>query len=232
MIRLADVGKSYQKGDAPPVHALRQIDLELGQGEMAAVVGPSGSGKSTLMNVLGLLDRPDQGCYQLEGQDVSGRSGDELAALRNRKIGFVFQSFYLLPRATAAENVELPLLYRDRSQMRRHALRALEEVGLGDRADHRPGELSGGQRQRVAIARALVNDPQLILADEPTGNLDSAVSESILSLFLELHRRGRTVLVVTHDEEVARCAERRIHIVDGRIVSDQRTDTRIPTGAN
>jgi putative ABC transport system ATP-binding protein len=204
------------------VEALRGVDLAIERGEYAAIIGPSGSGKSTLMNILGCLDRPDEGSYLLNGERVSDMSNRQLARIRNREIGFVFQSFALLPRATAAQNVELPLLYarvprRDRA---RRAAEALEQVGLADRARHRPAELSGGQRQRVAIARALVTRPSLLLADEPTGNLDTSTGEDILALFDELHRAGNTVIVVTHEADVATRAGRTLRVLDGRIVAD------------
>jgi putative ABC transport system ATP-binding protein len=204
------------------VEALRAVDLVIHRGEYAAITGPSGSGKSTLMNVLGCLDTPDEGSYWLNGQRVSAMRDSELAHVRNREIGFVFQSFALLPRATALQNVELPLLYagvhrRDRATRAAHAL---ARVGLSERARHRPAELSGGQRQRVAIARALVTQPSLLLADEPTGNLDTATGEEILALFDELHRAGNTVIVVTHEADVASRAQRMLRMVDGRIVSD------------
>jgi putative ABC transport system ATP-binding protein len=204
------------------VEALRGVDLAIERGEYAAIIGPSGSGKSTLMNILGCLDRPDEGSYLLNGERVSDMSDRQLARIRNREIGFVFQSFALLPRATAAQNVELPLLYarvprRDRA---RRAAEALEQVGLADRARHRPAELSGGQRQRVAIARALVTRPSLLLADEPTGNLDTSTGEDILALFDALHRAGNTVIVVTHESDVAARAGRTLRVLDGRIVAD------------
>jgi len=220
MIRLSGVSKTYQKERDAPVHALRDISLEIDSGELVAILGPSGSGKSTLMNVIGLLDRPDAGCYELGGCDVARRSPDELATLRNRAIGFVFQSFHLLPRATALENVELPLIYSNRPHMRKRALAALDEVGLADRATHLPGELSGGQQQRVAIARALVNEPALILADEPTGNLDSESGGGVMALLRRLHETGRTIVLITHDAGVARHARRQVRIVDGAITAD------------
>ncbi|MCK6527508.1 ABC transporter ATP-binding protein [Myxococcota bacterium] len=204
------------------VRALDGVDLDVRRGEYLSIMGPSGSGKSTLMNMLGCLDSPTEGSYRLDGVEVSGLTDAELAAVRNRKIGFVFQTFNLLPRYTAQVNVELPLLYSgaSRAERRRRAHEALQTVGLGDRTDHRPNELSGGQRQRVALARALVNDPAILLADEPTGNLDTRVGQEILRLFDELHAQGRTVVVVTHDPEVAARAERVVRVVDGRIVED------------
>jgi putative ABC transport system ATP-binding protein len=221
LIRTERLVRRYRMG-RETVEALRAVDLVIHRGEYAAITGPSGSGKSTLMNVLGCLDTPDEGSYWLNGQRVSAMRDSELAHVRNREIGFVFQSFALLPRATALQNVELPLLYagvhrRDRAT---RAAEALARVGLSERARHRPAELSGGQRQRVAIARALVTQPSLLLADEPTGNLDTATGEEILALFDELHRAGNTVIVVTHEADVASRAQRMLRMVDGRIVSD------------
>lgn len=219
MIELNQVTKTYRK-DADEVRALSEVSLEVGAGEFVAVVGPSGSGKSTLMNVLGLLDRPDSGAYHLDGGGVDEFSPDELARLRNEKIGFVFQTFHLLPKTTALENVELPLIYSSRSDISGLGAQALEQVGLNDRAKHLPSELSGGEQQRVAIARALVNDPEMILADEPTGNLDSKSGMEILAIFQELNRQGKTVVLITHDVALATMAKRVVEIVDGRIVSD------------
>ena len=219
MIELRDLRRTYRK-DAREVRALDGVSLHIGQGEFVAVMGPSGSGKSTLMNVVGLLDRPDSGTYRLHGEDVGAMPPEELARTRNEVIGFVFQQFHLMPRATAVENVELPLVYSRRGDTRGLGLQALERVGLADRATHRPGELSGGQQQRVAIARALVQDPDLLLADEPTGNLDSAASAEILDLFRELHADGATIVMITHDRDVAARAQRIVTISDGRIVSD------------
>lgn len=201
------------------IHALQGIDLAVEAGSYFAIMGPSGSGKSTLMNLLGCLDTPSRGSYLLNGREVSSMGDDELAQVRNREIGFVFQTFNLLPRATALHNVELPLIYAGRTTRQRQesALRALEQVDLADRVRHRPNELSGGQRQRVAIARALVNDPSILLADEPTGNLDSATGREILGLFDKLHQRGHTIIVVTHEAEVARHAGQVVHLRDGRI---------------
>ena len=221
LILTTGLKRRYRMG-RETVEALRGVDLAIERGEYAAIIGPSGSGKSTLMNILGCLDRPDDGSYWLNGERVSDMSDRQLARIRNREIGFVFQSFALLPRATAAQNVELPLLYarvprRDRA---RRAAEALEQVGLADRARHRPAELSGGQRQRVAIARALVTRPSLLLADEPTGNLDTATGEDILALFDALHRAGNTVIVVTHEADVAARAGRTLRVLDGRIVAD------------
>lgn len=219
MIELRQVNKTYRK-DADEVRALSEVSLDVKAGEFVAVVGPSGSGKSTLMNVVGLLDRPDSGAYHLDGSNVDEYSPDELARLRNEKIGFVFQTFHLLPKTTALENVELPLIYSSRPDISGLGAKALEMVGLKDRAKHVPSELSGGQQQRVAIARALVNDPELILADEPTGNLDSKAGLEILAIFQELNRLGKTVVLITHDASVASMAKRVVEIVDGKIVSD------------
>jgi putative ABC transport system ATP-binding protein len=230
LIRTEGLVRSYRMG-RQTIEALRAVDLVIGRGEYAAITGPSGSGKSTLMNILGCLDTPDSGRYWLNGQLVSEMRDSRLAHVRNREIGFVFQSFALLPRATALQNVELPLLYagmhrRDRA---RRAAEALARVGLGERAKHRPAELSGGQRQRVAIARALVTQPSLLLADEPTGNLDTATGEEILALFDELHGAGNTVVVVTHEADVAARAQRMLRMLDGRIVGDtNRTGSHDP----
>jgi len=230
LIRTEGLVRSYRMG-RQTIAALRAVDLVIGRGEYAAITGPSGSGKSTLMNILGCLDTPDAGRYWLNGQLVSEMRDSRLAHVRNREIGFVFQSFALLPRATALQNVELPLLYagvhrRDRA---RRAAEALARVGLGERAKHRPAELSGGQRQRVAIARALVTQPSLLLADEPTGNLDTATGEEILALFDELHGAGNTVVVVTHEADVAARAQRMLRMLDGRIVGDtNRTGSHDP----
>jgi len=205
------------------VEALRGVDLRIERGEYVAIFGPSGSGKSTLMNIIGCLDTPTSGCYRLDGQEVQSLDDDQLAEIRNRKIGFVFQSFNLLPRASAAENVALPLLYSglDRQARRAAAERALLRVGLGERIGHRPDQLSGGQRQRVAIARALVNRPVLLLADEPTGNLDQRTGAEIVALFEELHKSGVTVVLVTHDQKLAERTNRQIEIVDGHIAQDR-----------
>ena len=223
LIEARGLWKSYPM-QAEEVHALRGVDLDVESGEYAAIMGPSGSGKSTLMNLLGCLDTPSKGSYRLNGREVSSMEDDELAHVRNQEIGFVFQTFHLLPRASALRNVELPLVYRGvRAEERRERARqALESVDLGDRIEHRPNELSGGQRQRVAIARALVNQPSMVLADEPTGNLDSATGEEILSIFDELNRRGNTLLVVTHEEDVAAHAKRIIRLRDGRVEKDTR----------
>ncbi len=222
LIELSDIHKIYEVG-ADRVHALRGVDLRIEEGEYVAVMGASGSGKSTLMNILGCLDTPTTGSYRLKGRLVSDLDDDALAGIRNREIGFVFQTFNLLPRSTAAQNVELPLVYagRDAGERERRAREALEAVGLGDRAKHRPNELSGGQRQRVAIARALINHPSLLLADEPTGNLDSTTSEEILRILDGLHERGHTVLIVTHEEDIAAHAHRLIRLHDGAVVEDR-----------
>jgi ABC-type lipoprotein export system ATPase subunit len=223
MIELDQVNKSYRK-NAEEVRALVDVTVRVKAGEFVAVVGPSGSGKSTLMNVVGLLDRPDSGTFRLDGGDVASFTADELARLRNEKIGFVFQTFHLLPKTTALENVELPLIYCSRADISGLGGRALEQVGLTDRAKHLSGELSGGEQQRVAIARALVNEPELILADEPTGNLDTQAGLEVLAIFQELNRQGKTVVLVTHDAAVAAMASRVVEIVDGRIVADRTTD--------
>jgi putative ABC transport system ATP-binding protein len=218
VLRCSQLVKTYTLGDTE-VHALRGVDLRVEPGDYLAVTGPSGSGKSTLLNLFGLLDRPTSGEIEVQGTPVAGLGDDELAALRNRTIGFVFQTFHLLPRATALDNVALPLLYSGipAAQRRERARQCLELVGLADRTLHRPSELSGGQRQRVAVARALVTDPALVLADEPTGNLDQATGREVLALLDELHDQGRTILVITHDVDVAARAQRRIHVVDGLI---------------
>lgn len=223
MIELVNVTKTYRMGEVE-IGALRGVNLTVNDGEMVAVMGASGSGKSTLMNILGCLDVPTSGRYSLDGVSVGRLSDSRLAAVRNRKIGFVFQSYNLLPRLTAESNVELPLLYARKSGSARLAREALERVGLADRTGHRPTEMSGGQQQRVAIARALVNEPSILLADEPTGNLDSRSSLEIIELLKELNRiSGITVIIVTHEEDIARFAERRILMRDGEVVNDERT---------
>ena len=220
LIEMRDLKRIYQLG-AEEIHALRGIDMVVEQGEYVAIMGPSGSGKSTLMNIIGCLDRPSDGQYILDGTPVESMNDDELAAVRNKKIGFVFQTFNLLARTTALQNVELPLVYAKipRVERRQLAEEALSAVGLGDRMNHQPNELSGGQRQRVAIARALVNKPSLLLADEPTGNLDSQTGREILDLFRSLHDRGNSIIMVTHEDDVAKEAKRVIHIRDGKIAN-------------
>ncbi len=224
MIRLEQIKRYFKIGDVE-VQALRGVDLVINKGEYVALMGPSGSGKSTLMNVLGCLDTPSAGKYFLNNQDVSALDDDELAEIRNKEIGFVFQTFNLLARSTALDNVALPLVYAGASRTSRHerALKALEQVGLADRVDHKPNELSGGQRQRVAIARALINTPSIILADEPTGNLDTKTSHEIMELMEEIHTKGNTVIVVTHEEDIARRAKRIVRLRDGIIESDVRS---------
>jgi putative ABC transport system ATP-binding protein len=230
LIEITDLSKVYGTGEIA-VHALRGVSVAVEEGEFIAIMGPSGSGKSTLMNILGCLDRPTSGSYVLDGENVSRLSKNKLAGVRNRKIGFVFQSYNLLPRLTAAKNVMLPLLYNgheplsDRACYER-AVAALESVGLGDRTHHRPNELSGGQQQRVAIARALVNNPSIILADEPTGNLDTQSSEEILDLLHQLHDEGATIVMVTHEPGIADHAERVIYLLDGQIASDKLNGAR------
>jgi putative ABC transport system ATP-binding protein len=224
LIRMEGVTKTYDAGEIA-VHALRGIDLEIESGQMVAIMGPSGSGKSTLMHILGCLDAPTAGTYCLEGKDVDELSGFQIAAIRNQKVGFVFQTFNLLPKASLLRNVELPLLYAGvaGSERKELARATLDRVGLADRAKHRPAELSGGQRQRAAIARALVNEPSLILADEPTGNLDSKTGLEILEIFNRLHSKGETIVIVTHDPRIAERCERVVEIVDGRIEDDRLT---------
>lgn len=219
MIALDEVKKTYQMGETA-VHALDGVSLGIARGEFVAITGPSGSGKSTLMNILGCLDRPSSGSYRLDGSEVAELNDDQLATTRNRKIGFVFQSFNLLPRISAQKNIELPLVYAGISddERRARAENVLREVGLLERKDHRPNELSGGQRQRVAIARALVTDPAILIADEPTGNLDSKSSNEIMEIFCGLHQQERTIIMVTHEADIAAYAQRVIHVRDGRIL--------------
>jgi putative ABC transport system ATP-binding protein len=221
VIDIENITKVYVMGEET-VHALRGVSLQIRRNEYLAIMGPSGSGKSTLMNMLGCLDTPSSGRYFFNGKDVSAMDDDELAAIRNHEIGFVFQTFNLLPRSTSLRNVELPLIYAgmDPEVREEKAANALREVGLGDRMHHKPNELSGGQRQRVAIARALVNDPSIILADEPTGNLDSRTGEEIMQLLENLYQRGNTIILVTHEPDIARHARRSIHLRDGLIESD------------
>ena len=221
MIRLQAVRKEYQMGDQT-VHALQGVDLHIRRNELVAFIGASGSGKSTMMNIVGCLDRPSSGAYWLNGREVATMSGDELALVRNQEIGFIFQSFHLLPRASALDNVAQPLIYRGIKLRERLALaeEALKKVGLGTRLHHRPNELSGGQRQRVAIARALVGQPSILLADEPTGNLDSTTSLEILELIKEVHAGGQTVVMVTHEPEIAEQCQRIVRLRDGKIMSD------------
>jgi len=222
VIKTEELAKVYEMG-AEQVHALRGIDVEIHKGEYVAIMGPSGSGKSTLMNLIGCLDSPSSGKYWLAGRLVSDLDDDELAYIRNKEIGFVFQTFNLLPRATALHNVELPLIYNGTPAEERleRAKKALERVDLMDRMHHKPNELSGGQRQRVAVARALVNSPSIVLADEPTGNLDSKTGDEIMALFENLYRQGNTIILVTHENDIAQHAHRIIHIRDGKIDSDQ-----------
>jgi len=224
IIEVRDLGKTYEVG-SEKIYALKDIRFDVERGEFLAIMGQSGSGKSTLMNLLGCLDTPTEGKYFINGKEVSSLSEDELAHIRNKDIGFIFQVFHLLPRSTALHNVELPLVYSGvkkaaRQEIARGALKAVE---LSDRLAHRPNELSGGQRQRVAIARALVNKPSLILADEPTGNLDSKTGEEIVAIFQELHRRGNTIIMVTHNQELANLSERVFYLKDGRIIKEEKT---------
>jgi putative ABC transport system ATP-binding protein len=230
MIELEAVTKVYQAGPVE-VRALDGIDLSITDGDLVAIMGPSGSGKSTMMNILGCLDVPSSGTYRLDGIDVSSLRDNRLADIRNRKIGFVFQSFNLIPRTSALRNVELPMVYGGTRNRRARARAALERVGLGDRVDHLPNELSGGQQQRVAVARALVNEPTMILADEPTGNLDSASTVDVMKLFVELNDTGRTVVLITHEPDVSAFAKRVVTLRDGRIVTDVRQAGRRGAGA-
>ncbi len=222
MIRVENLSKIYRP-DTLPVVALNGVTVSIAAGEYAAIMGPSGSGKSTFMNILGCLDKPTSGSYWLDGEEISRVSAEDLALIRNAKIGFVFQNFNLLPRMTALRNVELPMLYAGISKIQRHeqAREALEKVGMQDRLDHRPAELSGGQNQRVAIARSLVNRPKILLADEPTGNLDSRTSEEIMFIFSQLHQEGTTIVLVTHEYDIARHSQRIIHFYDGAIAREE-----------
>lgn len=221
MIELKDVSRIYRRSASDEVPALIDVSLRIDRGEFVAIIGESGSGKSTLMNIIGLLDAPTRGSYRLDGVDVTAFHANDQAIMRNRKIGFVFQSFHLLPRTSAIENVELPLLYSSRRSITGVARKALEAVNLGDRIQHRPSELSGGQQQRVAIARALVNEPDLLVADEPTGNLDRRSALEVISVFQALNRDGRTIVLVTHDQEIARYTSRVVRLERGRIVADE-----------
>jgi putative ABC transport system ATP-binding protein len=234
IIKLQQIKKIYDMGEAEEVQALRGVDLIIGQNEYVAIMGPSGSGKSTLMNIIGCLDTPSSGLYQFNQVNVSEMDDDQLAKIRNKEIGFVFQTFNLLPRSTALHNVELPLIYAgiDKSTRRQSAIQALEHVGLGDRKMHKPNELSGGQRQRVAVARALVTKPSIILADEPTGNLDTKTGDEIMTLFEEIHDQGNTIILVTHEEYIAEHAKRIIRLRDGLIETDERVSRRIVPNGN
>src|SRR5213595_2612611 len=229
VVRLVDVHKTYRAGEME-VNAVRGVSLEIKRGEFVALMGASGSGKSTLMNILGCLDRPTTGHYVLDGADVSGLDRDQLADIRNRKIGFVFQNFNLLPRTSARENVELPLVYSAQrltnAELRERADRVLASVGLAGREDHHPSQLSGGQQQRVAIARALINDPEMLLADEPTGNLDSRTSVEIMAIFQQLNGHGITIIMVTHEQDIAAYAQRNVMMRDGLILQDQLVSQR------
>jgi putative ABC transport system ATP-binding protein len=225
MIEVRQVSKTHQRGDGAPVHALRDVSFQVEAGEFVTIRGASGSGKSSLLNILGCLDRPTEGTYRLGGEDVSSCSDRQLARIRNHRIGFVFQSFNLLARTTALENVEIPMVYNNGHVDHKKALAALDRVGLAGRSHHFSSELSGGEQQRVALARALINDPGLILADEPTGNLDEASGREVMRILADLHREGRTILLVTHDHAVAAHASREILLGDGRLLSDRQLET-------
>jgi putative ABC transport system ATP-binding protein len=225
MIQLKNVTKTYSNNGQKPVYAVKSVSLAIEKGEFVAIVGPSGSGKSSLMNILGMLDRPSSGEYYFENREVNTMSEDELAGIRNKKIGFVFQRFHLLPKTTALENVELPLLYSDKKDIRSSAMEALSRVGLTDRSSHRANELSGGQQQRVAIARALVNEPDVIFADEPTGNLDFESGQEIIKIFQALNDNGKTIILITHDPAVASYAKRTITILDGQVSEKYQKET-------
>jgi putative ABC transport system ATP-binding protein len=230
LIDIRDITKVYEMGQEQ-VHALSGVTLGVDRGEYVAIMGPSGSGKSTLMNLIGCLDTPSSGSYVLNGREVARMTDDELAAIRNQEIGFVFQTFNLLPRTNALQQVELPLVYSGlaRKERRERAIKALEAVGLLDRMNHMPNEMSGGQRQRVAIARALINDPSILLADEPTGNLDSQTGGEIMGLFDDLNRRGNTIVLVTHEEDIAAHARRVVRLLDGKVRDDRANDRRSPS---
>ena len=223
MIELRDITKTYHKNGEMEVRVLQCVSLDIQKGEFVAIMAPSGMGKTTLMNILGCLDRPTGGTYRLDGVEVEKLDDDQLSLIRNEKIGFVFQTFNLLPRASALENVELPMIYSPRSgDLSKKAMEALNAVGLGDRIHYKPSELSGGQQQRVAIARALINNPSIILADEPTGNLDTASSEEIMAIFKNLHQEDRTLILVTHEADIAQRAKRLIQMKDGKVVQDKK----------
>ncbi|MGC1414594.1 MAG: ABC transporter ATP-binding protein [Candidatus Acidiferrum sp.] len=228
MIEVAHLGKTYRRGDGTPVEALKDISFLIERAEFVTIRGPSGSGKSSMLNIVGCLDKPTCGTYRLNGEELSGYSDKRLSHVRAWKIGFVFQSFNLMPRTTALENVEIPMIYGPGHVDRKRAMAALERVGLGGRAHHYGTELSGGEQQRVAIARALINDPPLILADEPTGNLDSAAGAEVMAILRQLHQEGRTVVLVTHDDAVAAYAEREIVFKDGMLASDRRIAALAP----